>query len=366
MSLAATAPFLLEYGVDLHVAYFIEREGVGPTLSDAGVPLHPLLGATSRLGRVHQVGRLVRAIRPNLVHTTLFEADVAGRVGSRLAGVPVVSSLVNEMYGPSHFHEPGVSPVKVRLGWAIDASTARLTRRLHAVSGSVAEVMSERLRIRRDQIDVVPRGRDPVVLGERTYERRMRVRVALGLSEAAPVILTVARQDPQKRIHLLVEALADLRRDEPEAILLVAGKSGNSTFDLQALVTRLGVDNGVRFLGHRTDVPDLLCAADVFASASSREGLPGALIEAMGIGTPSVVTNIPAFREVLQTDEGTAGVLVKDSEVSGFVSGVTRVLQDTPDTDAMVSRARRKFASHYTLEASARGMLQFYERSLAV
>lgn len=365
VSLAAMAPQLIALGVNLHVAYFHERDGVAPALVEAGADLHLVGGDGSRLARVDRVRRLVRQVSPDLVHTTLFEADITGRPAARLAGVPVVSSLVNEMYGSSHFGEAGIGHLKLRAGWAADIATAQLVRRFHAITETVADVMADRLRVHRDLIDVIPRGRNPKLIGARSPERRARVRSELGLDGDAPLLLAVGRHEPQKRIDVLVRAVATLQRRRPDITLAVAGKSGNASADLHRMVAELGLTGRVLFLGHRNDVPDLLCAADVYVMASGREGQSGALIEAMGARTPIVASDLAVFREVTQSDDGSGAILVGSGDSGGFAHAVQSVVDADPaQIREMTDRAYERFLERYTLQSSIDGMLAFYQRSL--
>ncbi len=77
-----------------------EAESAGATVS--------MLGRGGRVAQIRQVRALVADRRPDLVHTTLFDADVVGRVGGRLARTPVVSSLVNVAYGPEQRANPAL------------------------------------------------------------------------------------------------------------------------------------------------------------------------------------------------------------------------------------------------------------------
>ena len=224
-ALASMAPGLVAGGVDLHVASLTERDGLQPDLIAAGARLHPV-GAATRPARTREVAGLVRRLRPDLVHTTLFEADLAGRSGAALARTPVVSSLVNVAYGPEHRADPGLSAAKVRAAQAADAATCQVVRRFHALTEHVATVMSRRLLIRESRVQVMPRGRSRARLGERSPERRAAVRSALGLAPDAPMIVAAARHEHQKGLDVLVEALAAVRRTHPDAQLVVAGREG--------------------------------------------------------------------------------------------------------------------------------------------
>jgi Glycosyltransferase Family 4 len=96
-ALAALAPHYVKKGVQLDVAYLIERPGFQDHLRSSGAGVFPVTGL-SRRGTVGALVRLIRERSPDLVHTTLFEADITGRLAGAAAGVPVVSSLVNSAY----------------------------------------------------------------------------------------------------------------------------------------------------------------------------------------------------------------------------------------------------------------------------
>jgi Glycosyltransferase Family 4 len=193
-SLAALTPHYRDLGIKLDVATLVDTDGIQEELKAGGAELFSVGPGGGRVGQARRFAGLVRARRPDLVHTTLFESDVIGRVGARAARTPVASSLVNEAYGPEHAAEPGIRESRLRAAQALDALTARATVRMHAVSERVSEIMSRRLMYPRARIDVIPRGRDPLVLGRRTTARRERVRGALGVAPPTIVFLVVVRR----------------------------------------------------------------------------------------------------------------------------------------------------------------------------
>ncbi len=157
-SLAAMAPHFRSRGVELEVGYLYERPGLSAELEAAGATLHPLVGGGALLGASVRAARLIRRRRPDLVHTTLFKADLVGRIATLGIRTPVTGSLVNTAYGPAQLNNPTVRAWKVRVAQGLDAISAHRVKRFHAVSASVADVMARRLRIPRDRIDVIPRG----------------------------------------------------------------------------------------------------------------------------------------------------------------------------------------------------------------
>ncbi|MBK5286860.1 MAG: glycosyltransferase [Acidimicrobiia bacterium] len=361
-SLAALAPELVSAGIDLHVAYLRDRpRSIAEQLVDSGAAVHSLVGRGGRASDTLRTAKLVRAVRPDLVHTTLFEADQAGRIGARATGRPVVTSLVNVAYGTDQSTSPDLARWKVRAAQTTDALTARAAVRFHAITAHVADVMAARLRIPRDRIDVIYRGRDPHQLGRRTAERRARIRRDLGLNDQQPVVLAVGRQEWQKGHDVLIAALPELARRWPSLTLLIAGRPGRQSADLEQAVARTGLSDRVRVLGFRDDVAELLCGADVLAFPSRWEGLGSSLLEAMALEIPIVASGLPAVREVLSPAEAR---LVAPAEPDLLAAAIGECLADPTGATRRTEAARHRFLREFTVQASASSMTAFYERAL--
>ncbi|HZA85174.1 MAG TPA: glycosyltransferase [Actinomycetes bacterium] len=361
-SLAAMAPAYASRGVELEVGYLVDRPGVHADLEAAGARLFRLDGPGGRAGWAWRAERLIAARRPDLVHTTLFEADIAGRIGAGLARVPVVSSLVNVAYGADHARSPGVRRWKVRGAHLVDAATARRVVRFHANTRYVADVMARRLRVPRDRLEVIPRGRDPARLGRRNPERRARVRAGLGVAQETPLLVAVARQEHQKGLDALLEALPGVAREVDGVRLVVAGRDGNQTPLLRAAVRSLGLNGSVAFVGPRDDVPDLLCAADAVVIPSRWEGLSNVLIEAMALEAPVVASDLPTL-EGAATDGDTA-ILVPPADPARLAAAVVATLADPAAAQRRAERARERFLERFTVDRVADQMVGFYDRAL--
>jgi glycosyltransferase involved in cell wall biosynthesis len=268
---------------------------------------------------------------------------------------------VNTAYGPEQLHNPALKAWKVRGAQALDALTARRVRRFHAVSTWVADTMARRLRVPRGRIDVVPRGRDPHRLGERSEPRRRAARAALGVTDDDFVVLAVGRHEHQKGYDVLLPAVATVRERAPGTKLFVAGRETAVTPALRARAAELGIDAAVRFLGIREDVPELLCGADVFAFASRWEGMPGGVIEAMALGTPIVATTIAPVREVL--GEPPHALLVPPDDAGALADALLAVQRGAATLDTTAGRER--FLTRFAIGAVAQEMVRFYERALS-
>jgi glycosyltransferase involved in cell wall biosynthesis len=359
-SLAMLAPHLVGQGIDLHVAYLVEGDGLRAEIERAGVPVLSL--AEPGAGRRRWLARtvdLVAELRPAVVHTTLFEADLAGRRAASRVGVPCVSSFVNSTYGRSQADREDISRAKLRAAQAVDALTARRVARFHAVTEHVASVMSRRLLVPRDKIEVIPRGRDAAALGRRSEARAAGTRRRLGIPADAELIVAVGRQEPQKGLDVLLKALSAVRARFPDVRVLIAGREGRATAALADRTAASGLAGTVTFLGMRDDVADLLCAADVFAFPSRWEGAGGSLLEAMALECPIVTSRLPTLLETV--DESTAE-LVAPGSANELARGLVGSLVDRRAAADRAAAARARFEERFTIEVSGRRMANLYAR----
>lgn len=353
-SLAEIAPALTGRGIELHVAFFAPQEDMAGRLDATGVQLWRLTDATSRLGHMRACRSLIGRLRPDLVHTTLFESDLAGRTAAASLRTPVVSSLVNEMYGPRQ-RAAGVPWPKLRAAQAFDLGTARFVDRFHAVSDTVASVMVKRLRIPASKVTVIHRARDPQLLGQYSLERRERVRRSLGLDDDVALVLGVGRLEPQKGFINLIDAVSLLRRDGLPVTALIAGRAGNDSETIDSAIRRQGLRDVVKLLGRREDVADLMVAADVLAFTSLWEGFGGTVVEALALECPIVCSDLPVLREVLAEH----ATFVQPQDPVSLARALAQTLREGR-LQHRLSAGRRYFLEHYTLDVCADRTVEMY------
>lgn len=357
-SLAELLSPLAAAGVEPRVVCLFDRAGAREEVVARGIPV-TVLPAGGWARRIAALRRRLSAARPDLVHTMLFRSDLAGRLAAAATRSTVLTSLVGAPYDTVRFRDPAVRRWRLACARLADAITARwLCDHFHAVSVSARKAAVEALGLAPERVTVIPRGRDPRRLGVRSPERRARGRKALELVEDDLVVVSTGRQEFQKgQIHL-VEAMARLAPRQPRLRVLIAGREGRSTPELRALAAPLG--DRVRFLGHRTDVPEVLAAADLFVFPSLYEGLPGAVIEAMALGLPVVASDIPPVREVVEP--GRSALLVPPGDPGSLAGAIDAMLAERGRAAAFGSRGRAIFEERFTLERSVSGMLDLYRR----
>jgi glycosyltransferase involved in cell wall biosynthesis len=154
-----------------------------------------------------------------------------------------------------------------------------------------------------------------------------------------PVVLTVSRIAPQKRLDVLVEAAAELGARRPGVRWLVAGDGDDDLLaGLRRRATELNAP--VTWLGHRSDVPALMAGADVFALPSAWEARALVVQEAMAAGLPVVATAVGGVPDLL----GETGLLVPPGDARALVAALERLLTDRILAAGLARAARERFA----------------------
>lgn len=361
-SLAELLPWYDAAGIESAVVCLARKpDGVHAEVEAAGCPVTVV--GPDRGAAAWRLRRAIARMRPDIVHTTIFDADVLGRVAAVGFPCKVVSSLVNT-FGSVRLADPTVSQRKLAAARLVNTVTARhLTDHFHAISGAVRESAVLHLGIDPARVTVVERGRDLARLGETSPDRRRSVRRSLGLREDAEVVLNVGRQEPQKgHVHLL-DAIAKLAVTRPRLVLVQAGREGKATANLRRIAEGYGIEERTVFLGHRGDIGGLLAAADVFAFPSIYEGLGGSVLEAMAMRVPVVVSDVPALVDVVECGRGATVVPVGDA--AGLATAIDEVFAFPGRAASRVDEAHRIFQRRFTLERSASGMVDLYHKVAA-
>ena len=357
-SLAEMLPGLSELGIDPIVAC-VRRSTDGVEDQVAGIFDLRYLTARRFPGRVRQIREINRTERPGLVHTTLLHSDLLGRLAARRTAVPVLTSLVNTSYDPVRLSDPRLNAKAFRLVRLVDGFTARrYTTHFHAITRAVKDHNVSALGISPTRVTVIERGRDARRLGARTADRRAEARRSLGLTDDHEVIATLGRQEYQKGQRFLLEAVERLASRRPDVVLVLMGRRGAASAELDDLLARPALAGRVRMLGHREGVPDVLAGADVFAFPSLFEGLGGSLIEAMALGLPIVASDLPATREVLEP--GANATLVAPGLSEPLAGAIEELLVDRDRAASFGRRSRELFEERFTLDASVERMAGLY------
>jgi glycosyltransferase involved in cell wall biosynthesis len=327
--------------IDPLVCHIYKGEFLKPLFEEKGIPVISLgLNGKYRYGTaVKNTLKLLRKHQPDLIHTILTRSHVVGRTSGKIAGIPVVSSLVNDSYSTLRFEQLALSSrFKLRVTQLTDRVTSGWSSHFIANSEAVKTSICKSLGIPKDQVSVIYRGRDPSGLAQRDEIAIAKLRLSLNLPSEAKVILNVGRLIQQKGQKDLIAAMRTIHATEAEARLLIAGE-GLCRPELAGLIAKSNLSGVIQLLGNRNDVAHLLQLADVFVFPSIYEGHPGSLIEAMFAGCAIVASDIPVHRETIRTGE--TGVLVPVGKPDELASSVSWLLNHPQEAGRMGQLAQQ-------------------------
>jgi len=346
--LVRLATALHDHGDEVRLLSILPTEAFAEELAALDIPVvHAHLRRGMRGASAIGSGtRILRSWKPDVLISFVYQANILGRVAGKLAGVPVViSSIRNEHFGG-------------RGRELLMRATDRLCTLTTTNSELAAESLVERGIVERHRLVVIPNALDTAPF-QQAEGARVGIRERLGLADGQFVWLAVGRLEAQKDYPTLLDAVARLRPPAGGDRLLVAGRGALGP-ELEALSHRLGLGDRCRFLGVRTDIPELVAAADAVVLSSRWEGLPNAVMEAMAGGRPVVATRTGGTPELV--DDGITGVLV-DTEDPGALAAAMSDLADTPPhlRQAMGARGHAVIAERYSPAVVAQRWLRLVD-----
>lgn len=326
-------------------------------LENSGIPVH-FLNATSPLQAplvLYRLVALLRAQRPDILQSFLVHANGLGTLAARLAGVPTILTGIRVAERRSRWH--------LVLARLVD----RWVSRHVCVSQAVADFSATTGRLERARLVVISNGVDssrhtpcavagvgkdvqtgvgnshnhstnfqPVGCGTRS------VPTTIGRS-----ILFVGRLDAQKGADLLVDLAPQFLAQLPEHNLLMVGR-GPLEAQLAAAVSRTPFADRIHLLGWRSDVAEIIAAAELVVLPSRWEGMSNVLLEAMAAGKPVVARDVEGVREAIGPD---GAEQVVGSDPQAFTDKVVAIAGCPPARSRLGAANQQRVAREFTLEA---------------
>jgi glycosyltransferase involved in cell wall biosynthesis len=312
------------------VVAFCRDEPSAARVRDLGVPAEVAhLGGHASLHHAWRFAAQLRRHRPDALLLGTFKKTWLGALAGRRARVPRVVArigLETDLPGRSLLY-------RVAFGRWIDRVVVSASDLVEPVRASLPSLPSARVVVIRNGVDEPLRS-----LPEGGLRRQ------LGIPAAAPVVGAVARLVRQKRLDLLLRAVARL-----DGVRCLIAGDGPEREPLARLAAELGIGARVTLLGHRETVGDVLDALDVFVVTSRVEGMSNAMLEALAAGVPVVSTPVSGAAEALEplADGRRPGLVVEPAEdpVAARVSGLLADRAARAEMGAAArERARARFA----------------------
>jgi len=295
--------------------------------------------------RVVGLARLMGRCQADLIHSFLVGANVYAYAASRLAG-------------RSRFIASSRTSMEIR---------GRAARRLHswvfrhasaviANSAAVADFTADYYGVARGRIRVVPNGVRLEAAGER--EMREGLRREMGIPTGILLVGTLGRLSVEKNLPLLLKVAKKITGEFPNVRFVIAG-DGPARASLEEAIRRDGLTGRVHLAGARADVPAFLSALDLFVLTSDTEGLPNAVMEAMGSALPVVATRVGGTHEVVQ--EGETGRLAPPGDAEALSRVLADLLGDEGARRRMGEAGRLRIAERFTMERMIENTCRVYD-----
>jgi L-malate glycosyltransferase len=328
-----------------HAAELVATDGssISHRARKEGISVHSVSRGMPRLSAASKIRQILTEDRIELVHANEAHAVTAAWLAVRNRRCAfVVSRRVG--YALSR-------------GW-IAKSRYRRADCVLANSQWVAEqVVSSG--VKREKIRVVYEGAQIPTLP--TPAKRAQARQRWGVPEGAPLLGCVGVLLPDKGQEWLIRAMVEVRKQFPEARLLLAG-DGSSRGDLEKLAEELRLSRSVIFSGFVEDIESVYAALDVFLLPSFFEAFNNSLLAAMAYEIPSIAFSRGALTEIIE--EGKSGLFVSGPQVSEISTAVKRILSDAQFARTLGQAARVRVAQNFTAEHMVEGTLRIYEELL--
>jgi glycosyltransferase involved in cell wall biosynthesis len=335
------APRLIDAGIEVIGPPWGER-----LRNSARPPLRRfLLPGFSALGLLFLLWRR----RPHVIHFFLPAAYIVGGLCSFLAppAARVMSRRSLDHYQRGHPY------------------LARIERFLHprmdAVLGNSRAVV-EQLRaegVEPKRLGLLYNGIDSVALVADSPSRAA-TREALGITEEALVLILVANLIPYKGHTDLLAALATVGDSLPAGWrLLCVGRDDGIGEELEIRARDLGINEHIRWLGPRSDIPALLAAADIALSTSHQEGFSNSVLEGMAMGLAMIVTKVGGNPEAVE--DGSSGIVVPPQDPPALAAAIRELAGDPSLRKELGAAARRRLEEHFSLSACVGAYERLYD-----
>ena len=312
----------------------MDRTHMARQFQEAGIEVHSL-GLKTKLdfSAVIRLRILLKEVKPDILHTYLLHSNVLGRIVGRLTGVPRIIGSERTI-GQARYW-----------GRLLTKLTNPLTDAVEVNSQTGAIAIEDNLGVPREKIELVRPG---VNLGE--YSKPTdgaEIRTDLGLNQDQHLALYVGRLRPVKGVEFGLRAFALAKDKRPNLYMALAGE-GEQLYNLQNLVDALGINNHVKFLGVRNDLPDLLAAADSILMPSLNEGFPRTAIEAMAAGKPIVATRVGGTPEAII--DGKTGILVPAKDIRAMAKALISLIDDPLLRDRLGVAGAKLARENYSID----------------
>ena len=289
---------------------------------------------------------LFRKERVDIVHTHNFTTYLYGGIGAILGRVPYI---IQGEHGDLPLQKDRASIMRWR------RCLSHFTTLFHTVSARLKEELIEWVGVKPEKIFSILNGVD---LAKFRIINPSLIRKRLGLKEEDFVIGAVGRLNYLKNYPLLISALPQMK-ERVEGLKVIFIGEGPEKDSLSVLARRLKVIDIIKFLGFRTDIPELLNATDLLIQPSLSEGMSNTILESMACGKPVVASDVGGNKEVVV--DGVTGYLFPSERRDILEEKLISLAGDEEKRYQMGIAGRKRVEGRFSLNRMVKGYEDFYK-----
>lgn len=292
-----------------------------------------------------QLTQHLRRIKPAILQTFLFHANIVGRIAARLAGVKTVVSGLRVAERQSAWHR-----------W-LDRWTNWLVATNVCVSKGVADFSVEVAGLNPAKLVVIPNSVDAELFTRATPADMTQ----FGIPAGSRILISIGRLERQKGFDVLLEAVSLLNPLPEHAYFVIVGDGPDLTV-LREQSERKSLTDRVLFLGRRDDVPNLLTASTAFILPSRWEGMPNVVLEAMATGLPVIATQVEGVSELIH--DGVNGLTVAPDQPAELANAILRILSQPDFSRNAGLNSQSIVEKEFTIQRTAEAYAKLYRQLL--
>jgi glycosyltransferase involved in cell wall biosynthesis len=333
-----------ELGVEVHTVPQLHRE-VSPVLDPVSVA---------------RVAKLIREVRPHILHTHTAKAGAIGRSAAVIAGDARPPIVVHTFHG--HVLRGYFDPVRTAVYRNVERELARVTTRLVAVSPEVRDELVG--------LDVAPAEKFSVIRLGIDLDRRivdaaadgLELRRAFGVPEGAFVVGWIGRMTAIKHLPDVLAAFARVLESGIDARLCLVG-DGPDREEVEQRAHELGIARFTLYLGYQRDIASYYALFDTLLLPSGNEGTPVVAIESLAAGTPVVATRVGGVPDVVS--DGIDGFLTRIGDVGELSAALEKLARDPALREEMGRAGRERTLPRYRVDRLVDDVDALYRELLA-
>ncbi len=301
-----------------------------------------------------KIFRFIKKEKFTIVHTHSSKPGFSGRIAAKLAGVPIV---VHTIHG-FPFHD-FMSPLTKNFFIFIERFLSKFSDILITVSKLN---LNKAVQLKLDKPEKFVNIYSGICFDKfKGHFDKNKIKKELGIQKDYKVIGMIGRLSEQKAPQYLIQAIPSVIQKFPKSRFLLVG-DGELRKELETLVKKFGIDEYVRFLGYRENIPEIMSIFDIFVLTSLWEGLGRSLTEALYMEVPVVATAVEGVPELIQN--GKTGMLVPPKDIKAISNGILQLLQNPSMSKKMGKKGHTLVVNNFSANKMVQEIDNLYQNSL--